>query len=185
MLQHIALPHNVSASVCNENGFTIVISMMILVLLTIIGIAATNTTQIELTIGGNEKIYRQNFNLAEAGVMECAQTLNQLDGIVNYDDLMPGTTTLRWLHNNEDNTNLAFDFTQPAGWDNNQNSANVNSIQSLAGSSYGAGYKGKVPGSSLKSGEVSINNYSVYGLSQNNRGEVLIKIGCKKPVLNP
>jgi Tfp pilus assembly protein PilX len=42
----------------NEEGFVLVIALLILVFLTIIGISATTTTQIELQISGNEKSYR-------------------------------------------------------------------------------------------------------------------------------
>ncbi len=52
----------------NEEGFVLVIALLILVFLTIIGISATTTTQIELQISGNEKSYRIAFYNADSGV---------------------------------------------------------------------------------------------------------------------
>ena len=52
----------------NEEGFVLVIALLILVFLTIIGISATTTTQIELQISGNEKFYKIAFYNADSGV---------------------------------------------------------------------------------------------------------------------
>ncbi len=57
----------------NEDGFALVTAMLFLVALTVIGIAATNTTSIEVDIAGNEKVYRRNFYLAEGAAREAAQ----------------------------------------------------------------------------------------------------------------
>ena len=51
----------------NENGFVLITSLMMLVVLMIIGIAATNTTTIELRISGNDKVTKQTFYQAEGG----------------------------------------------------------------------------------------------------------------------
>ena len=59
----------------NEEGSAIVIALIILVLLTMIGITASDNTVIELQIVRNEAIYRQNFYRAEAAVIEAAEIL--------------------------------------------------------------------------------------------------------------
>lgn len=56
----------------NQDGFTLVTSMLFLIVLTVIGIAATSTTSIEYTIAGNERSYKQNFYLAEGAAKESA-----------------------------------------------------------------------------------------------------------------
>jgi Tfp pilus assembly protein PilX len=53
--------------VTNESGSVLVIALIILVLLTVIGIAATRTSDIELQISGNEKFHRLAFYGAESG----------------------------------------------------------------------------------------------------------------------
>jgi hypothetical protein len=53
----------------NENGaFTIVATLMILVLLTILGTAALRTSNTEIQIAKNELIYQTNFYAAESGI---------------------------------------------------------------------------------------------------------------------
>ena len=50
----------------SEEGSVLVVSLLILVLLTIIGIAAMNTSNVELKISGNEKAYKMALYAAEA-----------------------------------------------------------------------------------------------------------------------
>ena len=52
----------------DEKGGVLVVALLILVLLTLIGMAATDTTNIELQVSGNEKVYKQAFYAADAGV---------------------------------------------------------------------------------------------------------------------
>jgi Tfp pilus assembly protein PilX len=51
----------------NEEGSVIVLSMVLLVLLTMLGISATQTSTIEVQIASNERTALQNFYQAEAG----------------------------------------------------------------------------------------------------------------------
>lgn len=51
----------------NEGGFILVITMIILVLLTIIGISATSLTNIELQIAGNDRVHKETFYQADGG----------------------------------------------------------------------------------------------------------------------
>ncbi|SMC47504.1 PilX N-terminal [Desulfocicer vacuolatum DSM 3385] len=59
----------------NENGFALLSSMLFLVILTVIGIAATNTSTIETMIAGAEKNKQQAFFAAEAGIEHCTAIL--------------------------------------------------------------------------------------------------------------
>jgi hypothetical protein len=52
----------------NEEGSVIVVALMILVVLTIIGISATDTTKVELQIATNDKFHKIAFYNADAGV---------------------------------------------------------------------------------------------------------------------
>ncbi|MBW1704375.1 MAG: pilus assembly PilX N-terminal domain-containing protein [Deltaproteobacteria bacterium] len=52
----------------NEQGSVVVISLMILVVLTLLGIMATRTASIDIRIAANEISYKRNFYVAEAGV---------------------------------------------------------------------------------------------------------------------
>jgi hypothetical protein len=58
----------------NEQGSVLVVSLILLVLLTTIGISASRTTSIELQIAGNEKAHKQAFYTAEAARGYVTQT---------------------------------------------------------------------------------------------------------------
>ena len=52
----------------NENGFALVVAMMIMVILTMLGIFATKTSIVELNISGNDKAAKESFYRADGGV---------------------------------------------------------------------------------------------------------------------
>lgn len=62
----------------NENGFVLVTTLLVLVILTFIGIAATNTTYFELNIAGNERVAQQRFYTADSGWKQSGPFLNAL-----------------------------------------------------------------------------------------------------------
>ena len=51
----------------NEKGSTLLLSVLILLLLSVIGIAATNTSTIEILISGNDKVHKMAFYQADGG----------------------------------------------------------------------------------------------------------------------
>ena len=53
--------------VSNENGFALVIAMMIMIILTMLGIFATNTSIMELQISGNDRLAKEAFYRADGG----------------------------------------------------------------------------------------------------------------------
>ena len=52
----------------NERGASLVVALMILLILTLIGISALQTTTQETSIAGNERIYNRAFYTADAGI---------------------------------------------------------------------------------------------------------------------
>ncbi len=61
----------------NEKGFVLITSLMILVVLTLIGIAATRNTSIELQIAGNDRLVKETFYAAEADDILGTEVLEQ------------------------------------------------------------------------------------------------------------
>ena len=59
----------------NEEGMVLVVALVILALMTIIGLAATNTSTLETMISGVEKQNQLNFNTAEAGIQHAKALL--------------------------------------------------------------------------------------------------------------
>ncbi|MBF0257945.1 MAG: pilus assembly PilX N-terminal domain-containing protein [Desulfamplus sp.] len=173
MKRFISNLNTVFRPVHNENGSAILISMIVLVLLTLIGISATNTSQIELQIAGNEKIYRQNFNLAEAGTTEAVQILKSTPPEALKDDnkfTYGNPAYLSWLK--PDGTNMK-DTSNAANW--NTNSALNNNVK------YAAVEHGLAGGASIDlTASSQLYEYSIFGLSENNNGQSLIQIGYRR-----
>ena len=173
----------------NEEGSAIVIALIILVLLTMIGITATDNTVIELQIVRNEAIYRQNFYRAEAAVIEAAEIL---EDTTNTADLFPATTTYSWLQSNAfanaDMTNINNwkDGADPPNWPfaNTASSNNMDNVADLQNNTrYAAISNGIAGGSSLSmTGGSNLYSYSVYGLfdSTSGEGRSLIMMGYNK-----
>ncbi len=62
----------------NEKGFALITTLLVLSILTFIGIAATNTTNFELKIAGNERVAYQRFYIADSGWKQSGPFLNTL-----------------------------------------------------------------------------------------------------------
>lgn len=52
----------------NQEGVSLVVALLILLVLTLIGISALSTTTFETNIAGNERLYNRAFYTADAGV---------------------------------------------------------------------------------------------------------------------
>lgn len=61
----------------NQDGFALITSMIILIILTLLGIFATNTTVVELNIAGNEKVAMQTFFQADGGTQAGSELIEQ------------------------------------------------------------------------------------------------------------
>jgi len=59
----------------NDEGFVLVVTLLIMVVLSIIGIAMNRNTTIELQIAGNDKVHKQSFTEADGGTEFAAEIL--------------------------------------------------------------------------------------------------------------
>lgn len=94
----------------NQDGFALVSAMIFLVLLTVIGIAATNTATIETMISTSEKNRQRAFFAADAGiehgkiiVMNAMKDEFVRTGATNWDGVLPdsgsGEESRTWIDN--------------------------------------------------------------------------------------
>jgi len=74
----------------NDRGSVLIIALLVLVLLTIIGISATNTTTTDIQIASNEKVHSMAFYAADAGIEVGRALLNDLKTADsgNWDNLL-------------------------------------------------------------------------------------------------
>ena len=61
----------------NEDGFVLITAMVMLVILTLLGTFALNTTTFELQISGNDRVAKQTFYKADGGVQVGIELLEQ------------------------------------------------------------------------------------------------------------
>jgi type IV pilus assembly protein PilX len=78
----------------NEEGVVLVLCLITLVLLTLIGVSATNTSQLEAEISGNDKTYKEAFYAAEVSLTAGETVVNIL---LSRLDLNEGTTAGRYV----------------------------------------------------------------------------------------
>jgi Tfp pilus assembly protein PilX len=151
----------------NEDGSVLVLALVMLVLLTLLGIAASRTSSIEIQVSGNDTIYKQNLYMAEAGAMEAAQELENRDLETNAPAWLLAIGTV----------NEATDIPDEAFWNANSQlsgDANLPNTRLLAVS------EGIVSGGSLDMSKSRVNSYATYGRCEQNRGVVVIKVGYRK-----
>jgi len=83
----------------NEEGFVLVVSLIMLALLSLLGVAATNTSTLEIKIADNNRRYTQNFYMAESAIREALQRItNQDSENLKRDQISDGqATTTNWI----------------------------------------------------------------------------------------
>ncbi|MBT3176491.1 MAG: hypothetical protein HOG03_13690 [Desulfobacula sp.] len=153
----------------NQEGFALITTLLFLVILTIIGIAATNTTSIEISIAGNEKVYKQNFYQAEGAANEAASKNLESAWVWEFNK-----------NDFPDNGNGEVDvdqvFTQTSGLSANTNYGVVDN--DIPSGILGSGHSLKVEGTSGSGGRM--NFFDLYGQSTENNSTVRIVMGYTK-----
>jgi len=162
----------------NEDGSVLVIALVMLALLTIMGISATTTSNIELQIASHDEVYTENVYLAEAAAMEAIQ---RLENIPNPEENPPAGG---WLNPNVDQVteNLIINKTywqpggapaQPVGGYDDPNTTYQDTL-------FLAGSQGIVGGSSLDMGKSNVYGYTIYGRCERKNGVVIVGVGYRK-----
>lgn len=167
----------------NEDGFVLVLALILLVVLSLLAVAGVRMTSTELKIAGNQRIAKVNFYTAEAAAYEGVQhNLNKYkpeDLLPNHSDFVPANNPelKTVVDETDDMPNLDSDSdgeidqtvptTLPAGMvDGNMELLVVlNSIPT---------------GSSLALGSTRLYDFTSYGYAKSHNGKSLIKVGFKK-----
>ncbi|UCF92794.1 MAG: hypothetical protein JSW39_01150 [Desulfobacterales bacterium] len=74
-----------SAILINEKGSVIILAMMILVILTLLGIAGTHTSMTEVQISSNQRFHKMAFAAAESGWQVAVNWLDTREPLVTVD----------------------------------------------------------------------------------------------------
>lgn len=164
----------------NEHGSVLIIGLVILMLLTLLGISMTRTSEVEIQIAGNDRIYKQNLYIAEALAMEAAQSLNNIvpdpQSIPpNWLETVPNTVTdddiRNWNATASDLADLSAPTMQSYLPDPQDANADIH---------YFALYEGIDPESSLDMTESNVHVYRVFGRVQRHKGLAVVEVGYKR-----
>ena len=160
----------------NETGAVVIVSaILILVLLTIIGIASVNVSNTEVRIASQESVYLQNFYNAEGATLE---TVEFMESTLN-----PKPAGLDWLEPNIGAVTSA-DIYNKSFWQAGNGSVTPQVSANLANAQFLAVSEGVMSGSSgtsLAMGSSKVHRYTIYGrAAPPNRGETIIEIGYLK-----
>ena len=156
----------------NENGaLTILLSVMLLVLLTIISMAASRTAGTELKIAGNEYLYQRCFYNAEGAIM---QAVDLLDTSVSPTESLPD-----WMGSDETVINDGTIFTYWKEDAETKDTIPKGAAIDTKNTSFMAVHHGVPAGSSLTMSKPTIHTFSIYGRCEN-KGLVILKVGYAK-----
>ncbi|OQY26013.1 MAG: hypothetical protein B6244_14415 [Candidatus Cloacimonetes bacterium 4572_55] len=182
-------------SVNNEKGTALIISLMLLVLLTLLGMAATTTSTLEIMIADNERDYKVNFYKAESAAIQAAVVMeNESDP----ENKMKGTGEWaaggeNWLRYDKD-ASTPPDMTKLNTWDDlttaggsleewATDATNVTQLDDNGNIivAYAAQFVGIKQGESLKlTGTERKYSFVIWGHSKTDGGRALIEVGYKR-----
>jgi len=152
-----------------EDGTVLVVALLILVFLTLIGIAITATVEVDIQIAGNERLYKDNLYTAEAAAMECAQLMEET---VSLDP-----SALNWIKPLGATT--VDDIRDDAYWPANSQASVID-----PNTRFLAVEDGVAEGTSLDMTKTTLRSYSLYGRRFNparpNLGRGIVRVGYRK-----
>jgi hypothetical protein len=154
-----------------EQGSVIIVALVMLVLLTIIGMSASTTSEIEMLIAGNERVYKQNFYRAEATAMEAVQLMENDPG---------DPKDLGWVLDEADLPDTMSNFVTNLESTLTFSGVTAHSSPALSNAEFLSLSYGVVAGGSLDMSKSKVYEYSVYGRSDQNRGLGMVKLGYRK-----
>jgi Tfp pilus assembly protein PilX len=150
----------------NEQGYFLIMStIMLLALLTIMSIAASNTANTEVQIAGNDAVYQRNLYLAEGAALQAVDVLQNDPNPRGLAFVDPGLKTI-------DDENFRND------WAANSDPVTT-SLDSSGKTRFRAGYEGTAAGYSLGMGKPKVHEFAVYGRTEK-QGVTTIKIGYRR-----
>lgn len=157
----------------NERGSAIVVALMILSLLTIVAIAATRTSDSEISIAANEVAHNMVLYGSEGAAVEGALNLEAATASVLI------SRSPVWLEDEK----AGPEYWKPGFWDFDDSDADDNSEQSSINEeiAFAAVDTGIAPGASLDMTQASqVRAYRVFGLEDTKIGMSLVEVGYKR-----
>ena len=159
----------------NEEGTAIVMGLVVMLILTVVGITAVNTSTVELQIVRNEVIYKDDLYLAEGAAHEAIETIWQIARTNPYILLDRRREWLSAVIEDVDDADMVSVYSYIPNFETNSLSADIGPQTSFSAVDIGVARPG-----SLEMTGTNIHEWSVYGQSNKNNGQVLIQIGYRE-----
>lgn len=160
------------SSLRNDEGSVLVIALIFLVLLTLLGISITTTSEIEIQISGNERRHKQNLYNAEAAALEGAQILEETETLDPNDEEQED-----WL---KFSGNVTPNDIRTDGWWG----TNGRTSDEVANGRFVAVDEGAALGYGIGADKTTLHAYTIYGRRYNsarpNQGRSIVKVGYRK-----
>lgn len=90
----MAINRGTGKCVDNENGYVLLGALLILVLLIVIGLAATTNTSLEIQIAGNDQIHKETFYQADGGIQVAVRLVEESLGVMGDFTALDGNNIL-------------------------------------------------------------------------------------------
>ena len=150
----------------------LVTTLLVLLAITILGVASINTSVVESKIARTEKEVRETFYLSEGAAMECIQRLIGTDP-VDKNEQFPF-----WIHSKREATGLGVNFRYPKDWDVDGKGADNGLISPMGNETYMAAVEwGVATGGSLVQTGSRLYQNRAYGLCTRYDINSVIEIG--------
>ena len=169
----------------NENGVALITALMLLVLLTLLGMAATTTSTLEIMIAGNDRAYKQNLYRAESAAVYAAVIMEeqtnpiQILGTDGANPWIKPALVSEWEDTDDFFMNDVYQY-----WEKDSYSANEPTpvaVSEIPGTQYAAVFLGPDPYGTQDDNAAQIKNiWSLYGYSNNNNSKALVELGYGK-----
>ncbi len=162
----------------NEDGIALIVALMLLVLLTLLGMAATTTSVLEIQIADNDRDYKVNFYKAETAAYEAARAMALVvETGKPGSDLDGDSTVVPWMGKSVQQRNPAL--IQLDNW--TQALTDGDAVQSAYNNNEAAyaAYYYDTENLSMDNTEPDMHLYLVYGRSQDNSAQALVELGVK------
>ena len=177
MLKKIMFWPKTTSILKNEEGAVIIAALLVLVLLTIIGIASTNISNTEVKISAHEAIHQQNFYRAEGATLQAIDKFEWSDNPETEDPAFDWMTQTLANSASLIESGAVYDSTF---WKSGSGDATPEA-STFSDTSFIAISGGIVEGESLDMGSTKIHSYTIYGRSAPpRRGAVTVEVGYLK-----
>lgn len=157
----------------NERGNVLIYTLILLILVTILGLSASQTATVDIQISGNHMNYKKNFYKAEGAALNAIQAMEGADDIGSLD----------FISSNPAFLNQIYDPAQDNRWDDNTfvGAQVMPSDIDNTNAKYVAYTEGVIhTGESLDMTKTKIYQYKVFGRNKENNGKSVIEIGYRR-----